>query len=367
MDEFPDNIKIAKLIPIYKTDDTSNCPNYRPISILPCFSKHLEKFSEHLPSLLNLIFSMITNMDSGKRTARASYRSWESDWHFYSPNLKLKSGSKENNPILYDKLQARRPVMGMIKHRRTSSSWSIAHYRSTFQKFDHEGVCCDSTHGTNAYEFKLMTVLVIDQFGQSFPVGWCLSNHKDFTSMCTFFKEVTKNCGSVQSQSLAGGVKKESWWSSSGGWGLQNATNSTGTNQWKLVSGLFKCPAGEFGSWFQEGLGPQKGTVGILLQSGLWVQYKHVCGGIPQRIQETWQKGEQACRWLSGESDEVYAWQVFWMCHQVHEGKSHLQIQEHCGPPSMKPQPACEVCGTNGRGETECLVWWWLDEEKCTI
>ena len=101
--------------------------------------------------------------------------------------------------------------MGMIKHRRTSSSWSIAHYRSTFQKFDHEGVCCDSTHGTNAYEFKLMTVLVIDQFGQSFPVGWCLSNHKDFTSMCTFFKEVTKNCGSVQSQSLAGGVKKESW------------------------------------------------------------------------------------------------------------------------------------------------------------
>ena len=43
MGEFPDNLQIAKVVPIYKTDDASHFFNYRPISILPCLSKILEK------------------------------------------------------------------------------------------------------------------------------------------------------------------------------------------------------------------------------------------------------------------------------------------------------------------------------------
>ena len=39
----PDNMKLAKVIPIYKSGQTKSFNNFRPISILPAFSKLLEK------------------------------------------------------------------------------------------------------------------------------------------------------------------------------------------------------------------------------------------------------------------------------------------------------------------------------------
>ena len=40
---FPDKLKTAKILPIFKCDDSSLFSNYRPISILPCLSKVFEK------------------------------------------------------------------------------------------------------------------------------------------------------------------------------------------------------------------------------------------------------------------------------------------------------------------------------------
>ena len=40
---FPDDLKIAKVTPIYKSDDKSDLSNYRPISVLSCFSKMFER------------------------------------------------------------------------------------------------------------------------------------------------------------------------------------------------------------------------------------------------------------------------------------------------------------------------------------
>ena len=40
---FPELLKIAKICPMYKNDSIEDPKNYKPISLLPSFSKILEK------------------------------------------------------------------------------------------------------------------------------------------------------------------------------------------------------------------------------------------------------------------------------------------------------------------------------------
>ena len=41
-----------------------------------------------------------------------------------------------------------------------------------FKKFaEGKVVCVAATHGTNAYHFKLVTLLVVDEYGEGFPVA----------------------------------------------------------------------------------------------------------------------------------------------------------------------------------------------------
>ena len=47
-------------------------------------------------------------------------------------------------------------------------------------------ICIDSTHGTNGYDFTLITIVVIDVFGEGFPVAWCISNREDKLALMNF-------------------------------------------------------------------------------------------------------------------------------------------------------------------------------------
>ncbi|XP_065654714.1 uncharacterized protein LOC136081332 [Hydra vulgaris] len=72
---FPDNLKIAKVIPVLKSGDPSDVTNYRPISILSCFSKILERVMyNRLYSFLNvnnILFHKQFGFKSGHSTDHA--------------------------------------------------------------------------------------------------------------------------------------------------------------------------------------------------------------------------------------------------------------------------------------------------------
>ena len=52
---FPDPLKIAKMTPVFKTGDLKEISNYRPLSVLPCFSKILERIMH------NCLYSYLVN------------------------------------------------------------------------------------------------------------------------------------------------------------------------------------------------------------------------------------------------------------------------------------------------------------------
>ena len=51
-------------------------------------------------------------------------------------------------------------------------------------------ICMDVTHGKNMYDFKLITILVFDDFGECIPVAWPISNREDAIMLVEFLEAI---------------------------------------------------------------------------------------------------------------------------------------------------------------------------------
>ena len=70
----PDKLKIAKDIPLHKNDNAELLNNYRPISILPCFSKIIERIMYNRPySFLTKHNNIISEKQYGFRNKYDTY------------------------------------------------------------------------------------------------------------------------------------------------------------------------------------------------------------------------------------------------------------------------------------------------------
>ncbi len=69
---FLNKMKIAKVIPLFKTGDRHHFTNYRPVSLLPQFSKILEKlFTARLDNFIEK-HNLLTDSQYGFRTDRST-------------------------------------------------------------------------------------------------------------------------------------------------------------------------------------------------------------------------------------------------------------------------------------------------------
>ena len=58
-------------------------------------------------------------------------------------------------------------------------------------------ICIDTAHGTNMYTFNLLTVIVIDEYGEGIPVAWTISNREDSLTLIQFLKAIKERVGSL--------------------------------------------------------------------------------------------------------------------------------------------------------------------------
>ena len=63
----PDQMKVARVVPISKAGDKSIFSNYRPVSILPCFSKFLERIVYNRISCYLIDFNVLCDNQYGFR------------------------------------------------------------------------------------------------------------------------------------------------------------------------------------------------------------------------------------------------------------------------------------------------------------
>ena len=70
--------------------------------------------------------------------------------------------------------------------------------RDLLVTYGHTCVCMDSTHGSNMYDFKLITILVLDEFGEGLPVAWAISNREDTTMLVEFLKAIKRRIGPLK-------------------------------------------------------------------------------------------------------------------------------------------------------------------------
>lgn len=64
-------------------------------------------------------------------------------------------------------------------------------------KFGDNTVCIDATHGTNAYDFNLVTMVVIDDYGEGIPVAWAISNRQNTETLAIFLRALKEKSGQL--------------------------------------------------------------------------------------------------------------------------------------------------------------------------
>ena len=99
-------------------------------------------------------------------------------------------GMGDDNVVLYYKPQGADDDNTGLKREDLLIVLQTPVQAEVLKKIGGKVVCVDATQGTNAYEFKQITLLVVDEHGEGFPVAWCIANREDRVLLMKFFTSI---------------------------------------------------------------------------------------------------------------------------------------------------------------------------------
>ena len=94
--------------------------------------------------------------------------------------------SMEFNPVLAFKPQGSDSTEEGVKKEDFLLVIQTQYQMEVLKTFGGNVVCMDATHGTNIYDFYLVTIVVIDEYGEGIPVAWAITSRED-VYMLSFF------------------------------------------------------------------------------------------------------------------------------------------------------------------------------------
>ena len=103
----------------------------------------------------------------------------------------------DENPVIYYKLQGDVDESVQLEKDDFMIVVQANYQKHMMESFGSRGICCDTTHGTTGYDFKLNSLLVLDEFEEGIPVAFCLSNRDNFHFMKVFFQTIKDSTGPV--------------------------------------------------------------------------------------------------------------------------------------------------------------------------
>ena len=119
---FPDRLKLANITPVHKKDETTDKENYRPVSVLPLFSKIFKKviydqLSQYLEKYLNSLLCSFRKAHSSQYALFKLLQAWqeELDKSGFAGTI-LMDLSKAYDPLPHDLLVAKFEAYGIDKN-----------------------------------------------------------------------------------------------------------------------------------------------------------------------------------------------------------------------------------------------------------
>uniref|UniRef100_A0A2S2QF98 ZSWIM1/3 RNaseH-like domain-containing protein n=1 Tax=Sipha flava TaxID=143950 RepID=A0A2S2QF98_9HEMI len=104
----------------------------------------------------------------------------------------------DKSPILYYKQQGESGNYDLCFSKDDFCLIIMTQFQSElFLKFGNDKICIDGTHGLNGYNFQLYSLVVVDEYGNGFPVAFCFSNKSDTALFKHYFQCIKNAIGNI--------------------------------------------------------------------------------------------------------------------------------------------------------------------------